>query len=156
MRVDSTGKVSLDHIYTEPNPRAYFTTLRGLEYQVPQVAKPHFEGLVEDYRRATGVAVPQILDIGCSYGINAALVKYNATMDELYERYCDGPRRHEAVLARDRELVRSRTPRAVRFVGLDQATGKYVYNFDESQVYKRFLTDPESRWSLQVGFRYSF
>lgn len=46
--------------------------------------------------------------------------------------------------------------RAVRFVGLDQATGKYVYNFDESQVYKRFLTDPESRWSLQVGFRYSF
>lgn len=119
MRVDSTGKVSLDHIYTEPNPRAYFTTLRGLEYQVPQAAKPHFEGLVEDYRRATGVAVPQILDIGCSYGINAALVKYDATMDELYERYCDGPRGHEAVLARDRELVRSRTPRAVRFVGLD-------------------------------------
>jgi outer membrane receptor for ferrienterochelin and colicin len=46
--------------------------------------------------------------------------------------------------------------RAVRFIGLDEATGKYVYNFDEAAVYKRFLTDPESRWSVQVGFRYSF
>ena len=46
--------------------------------------------------------------------------------------------------------------RAVRFVGIDQATGKYVYNFDESAVYKRFLTDVESRWSLQLGFRYKF
>ncbi|WP_106402240.1 class I SAM-dependent methyltransferase [Actinocorallia populi] len=119
MHVDSTGKVSLDHIYTEPTPLTYFSTLRRLEYRIPQAAKPHFEGLVEDYRRATGVAVPRILDIGCSYGINAALVKYDATMDELYERYCDGPQSHEAVLARDREFVGSRTPRAVRFVGLD-------------------------------------
>jgi hypothetical protein len=46
--------------------------------------------------------------------------------------------------------------RAVRFIGLDQATGKYVYNFDESAVYKRFLTDVESRWSLQLGYRYKF
>lgn len=46
--------------------------------------------------------------------------------------------------------------RAVRFVGLDQATGKYVYNFDENAVYKRFLTDLESRWSLQLGYRYKF
>ena len=46
--------------------------------------------------------------------------------------------------------------RAVEFVGLDQATGKYVYNFDEGRVYTRYLTDPESRWSLQLGFRYKF
>ncbi|MEO3786791.1 class I SAM-dependent methyltransferase [Actinocorallia sp. B10E7] len=119
MRVDSTGKVSLDHIYTEPDPRAYFTTLRGLEYQVPQAAKPHFEALIDEYRRTTGVAVPQVLDIGCSYGINAALVKYDATMDDLYERYCDAPPTREAVLARDREFVASRTSRDVRFTGLD-------------------------------------
>jgi len=46
--------------------------------------------------------------------------------------------------------------RAVRFIGVDQATGKYVYNFDESAVYTRFWTEPESQWSLQVGFRYKF
>ena len=46
--------------------------------------------------------------------------------------------------------------RAVDFVGVDKDTGKYIYNFDESRVYKRFLTDLESRWSLQVGFRYKF
>lgn len=46
--------------------------------------------------------------------------------------------------------------RAVEFVGLDRATGKYVYNFDENRVYTRYLTDPESRWSLQLGFRYKF
>lgn len=119
MRVDSTGKVSLDHIYTEPDPRAYFSTLRGLEYQVPQAAKPHFEALIDEYRRATGVTVPRVLDIGCSYGINAVLVKYDATMDDLYERYCDAPATGEAVLARDREFVASQTSRDVRFTGLD-------------------------------------
>ncbi len=45
---------------------------------------------------------------------------------------------------------------AASFAGIDQATGKYIYNFDESKVTPVNLTDWESRWSLQVGFRYKF
>ncbi|MGP4027026.1 class I SAM-dependent methyltransferase [Actinomadura sp. 3N407] len=110
MRVDTTGKISLDHIYTRPDPRAYFSTLRELDYNIPELAKPHFRRIVAEYREARRVPSPTVLDIGCSYGINAALVKYGATMDELYDRYSghDAHRYTRAtLLSRDRELIRS-------------------------------------------------
>ncbi|MCQ4079502.1 class I SAM-dependent methyltransferase [Streptomyces sp. RB6PN25] len=139
MRFDSTGKVSLDHIYTQPDPRAYFTVLRGLDYGVPQRAKPYFAKLIEEYRESQRVPVPKVLDIGCSYGINAALLKYDATMDELYDRYGNGganggasggidARTREALLAHDRELSRSRRPALrTRFVGLDASASALAY-----------------------------
>lgn len=133
MRFDATGKVTLDHIYTQPDPRAYFSVLRPLGYRVPQLAKPYFEKFIEEYAETRRVAVPQVLDIGCSYGINAALLKYDATMDELYARYGAGEGQgaggtREALLARDRELSRSRRPaRDIRFVGLDTSANALDY-----------------------------
>ncbi|MFI0373144.1 class I SAM-dependent methyltransferase [Actinomadura sp. 1N219] len=131
MRVDTTGKISLGHIYTRPDPRAYFSTLRDLDYNIPELAKPHFRGLIAEYREAHRVPVPTVLDIGCSYGINAALVKYGITMGDLYDRY--GGRdahRHTrgTLLARDRELVRSvEGEKRVRFLGLDASEEALSY-----------------------------
>lgn len=132
MRFDATGKVTLDHIYDRPDPRAYFRELRKLGYCVPQQAKPYFAKLIEACRDTRGVTVPKVLDIGCSYGINAALLKYDVTMDALYARYCgehpDGVPGLEALVAHDRELARSHTPaRAVRFVGLDTSANALAY-----------------------------
>lgn len=101
MRFDPTGKVTLDHIYTQPDPRAYFQVLRRLDYCVPQLAKPYFAKLVKEYRETRSVAVPKVLDVGCSYGINAALLKYDVTMDELYTRYDDAePAVRDAIATR--------------------------------------------------------
>ncbi|WP_245689734.1 hypothetical protein [Streptomyces chattanoogensis] len=86
MRFDVTGKVSLAHLYDQPDPRAYFRVLQPLDYGVPQQAKPYFAKIITEYRESRHVAAPKVLDIGCSYGINAALLKYGATMDELYAR----------------------------------------------------------------------
>lgn len=149
MRFDATGKVSLDHIYTQPDPRSYFSVLRPLGYCVPQLAKPYFAKLIKEYRESQHVDVPKVLDIGCSYGINAALQKYDATMDELYARYCGadgdadalgdaetesvggvetGTVTRAALLARDRELSRSRQPaHGIRFVGLDTSGSALSY-----------------------------
>ncbi|MFC4492896.1 class I SAM-dependent methyltransferase [Streptomyces ovatisporus] len=137
MRFDATGKVSLDHIYTQPDPRAYFTQLRRLDYRVPQEAKPYFAKFIEEYREARGVEVPKILDVGCSYGINAALLKYDVTMDALYARYHDERAGAEgaapaettaALLARDRKLARSHLPaRRTRFLGLDTSASALAY-----------------------------
>lgn len=44
----------------------------------------------------------------------------------------------------------------VDFRGVDQATGKYLYDFNPNSISAVPLTDWESRWSLQVGFRYKF
>ncbi|MGH3239265.1 MAG: class I SAM-dependent methyltransferase [Spirillospora sp.] len=131
MRVDTTGKISFGDIYTQPDPRAYFSTLRDLDYNIPELAKPHFRGLIAEYREARRVPVPTVLDIGCSYGINAALVKYGATMVDLYDRYSGlDAHRHTrgSLLTRDRELVRS-VDRAssVRFLGLDASAEALSY-----------------------------
>ncbi|MGP3999407.1 class I SAM-dependent methyltransferase [Streptomyces sp. 8N706] len=131
MRFDATGKVSLDHIYTQPDPRAYFSTLRKLDYCIPQLAKPYFAKLIQEYRESQRVPTPHVLDIGCSYGINAALLKCDVTMDELYERYCDGDagtRTRSALLTRDREFVQARHRfQRTRFTGLDTSQQALSY-----------------------------
>ncbi len=149
MRFDSTGKATLGHLYTQPDPRTYFGELRGLGYRVPQEAKPYFEKLIKEYRESRQVDVPKVIDIGCSYGINAALLKCDLTMDELYARYCDedgapigtgtgtaaptAPAAltdagRDALLARDRELTRSRrTAHPIRCVGLDISDSALSY-----------------------------
>jgi carnitine O-acetyltransferase len=131
VQFDTTGKVSFDNIYTRPDPRAYFNTLRELDYCIPQLAKPHFSKLIEEYRKTFRVSTPTVLDLGCSYGVNGALLKCDLTMNELYDRYCDrdaGGRSRQALLARDRELVRSRVGlRDARVVGLDSSDPALSY-----------------------------
>ncbi|MGK5531007.1 choline/carnitine O-acyltransferase [Streptomyces sp. URMC 129] len=131
MDFDATGKIQLDHIYTQPDPRAYFSTLKTLDYCIPQLAKPYFSDLIERYRESTGVTTPAVLDVGCSYGINAALLKCDATMDELYERYGTpeaAERTRSALLGRDLELIRTRErPAYARFTGLDTSLPALSY-----------------------------
>ncbi len=149
MQLDTTGKVSLDHIYTRPDPRAYFTTLRELDYCIPQLAKPHFAKLAEEYRRAYRVSTPTILDLGCSYGINGALLKCDVTMNELYDRYGGRDARgrsRQALLDRDRELVRARAGlRRARFVGLDSSHPALSYALQAGFIDGAIHADLESR-----------
>ncbi|MDT3397610.1 class I SAM-dependent methyltransferase [Streptomyces sp. B1866] len=135
---DTTGKITLDHIYTRPDPRAYFTTLRELDYRIPQLAKPYFLDVIEEYQARWRTPVPTVLDIGCSYGINAALLKCDATMDELYERYSTTEAHaltRDELLARDREFARSRDRlRGVRFIGLDVSHEALAYAFSAGLI----------------------
>ena len=113
MPFDSSGKVSFDHVYTAPDPRAFFGTLREFDYHLPQLAKPYFAKLIEE--RGT----PTVLDIGCSYGVNAALYRGDLSMDELYAHYADADGLDRAeLLDRDRALP---VAHDVRFIGLDVA-----------------------------------
>jgi SAM-dependent methyltransferase len=82
------AKANLDHIYDQPDPRAYFRELGKLGYVIPGVAKPIFQKLISHLRRLRSDPV-NVLDLGCSYGINAALLKYDLSMSELYEHWCD-------------------------------------------------------------------
>jgi hypothetical protein len=132
VRFDTTGKISLDHIYTQPDPRLYFSTMRELDYRIPGLAKPYFTKLIKNFREHSGIQNPTILDIGCSYGVNAALLKCGATMDELYEHYRDDTHfnwsTRSDLLARDRDLVRSRSGLGpTRFVGLDSSQPALSY-----------------------------
>jgi SAM-dependent methyltransferase len=131
MAFHDDGKASLDHIYTAPDPRAYFTTLRKFDYAIPQLAKPHFGRLIDELAAGQPAEPVTVIDIGCSYGINAVLLRCDATMDELYERYGGidaSAQTRDSLLARDRELVRTRTRRpGLRVVGLDVSTPALAY-----------------------------
>jgi carnitine O-acetyltransferase len=149
VQFDATGKVSLDHIYAQPDPRAYFSTLRELDYCIPQLAKPYFIKFIEEYCRSQRNLAPNILDIGCSYGINAALLRYDATMDELYERYCDSDARTQTrstLLTRDQELARSRNRLTqARFVGLDTSHPALSYALSAGFIDDAVHADLEER-----------
>jgi predicted TPR repeat methyltransferase len=126
---DSTGKVSFDDIYTAPDPRAFFSTLRELDYQIPQQAKPYFTTLIEEYRADQNVAEPTVLDIGCSYGVNSALHRCDATIDELFDSYSEAAAlERDALIEHDRGLVRAHNDEnAVRFIGLDASAPALDY-----------------------------
>ncbi|MGW5055079.1 class I SAM-dependent methyltransferase [Actinokineospora sp. NPDC004072] len=138
MDFDATGKVSLDHIYTAPDPRPFFSTLRGLDYRVPQLAKPHFTDLI------ARCGARRVLDIGCSYGVNAALLRCDLTMDELFDRYPADDRTRAELLVADRELVRTRG-RPAWFAGLDASRPALDYalaaGFLDAAVHADLETD---------------
>jgi len=120
---DSTGKISFDHIYTAPDPRPFFGTLQRVGYHIPQLAKPYFTKLID----AHPAERPTVLDVGCSYGVNAALQRCEATMDDLYAHYTDPAVRaldHAALVEADRKRVH---PGGTRFYGLDSSAPALEY-----------------------------
>ena len=80
------AKADMDYIYDQPDPRAYFRELRKLDYAIPGGAKPIFQKLISHLQRQRNNAV-HVLDLGCSYGVNAALLKHGLSMPELYEHW---------------------------------------------------------------------
>jgi len=80
------AKMNMDHIYDQADPRAYFRELKKLRYAIPGAAKPIFERLIS-YLRRRGDEPVHVLDLGCSYGVNAALLKHDLSMPELYDHW---------------------------------------------------------------------
>lgn len=80
------SKAKMDHIYDQPDPRPYFRELQKLGYVIPDTAKPVFRKLISHLRRLRRRSV-HVLDLGCSYGVNAALLKYDLSMPDLYEHW---------------------------------------------------------------------
>jgi hypothetical protein len=90
----------MDYIYDQPDPRAYFRELRKLDYAIPDGAKPLFQKLISNLQAQRNNAV-HVLDLGCSYGVNAALLKHDLSMPELYEYWG----KKELVEATPKEVV---------------------------------------------------
>lgn len=138
--LDQTGKIKIDDIYNAPDPRQYFLTLRNLEYQIPERAKPVFQNIIRQYRETTQKQKVRILDVGCSYGINAALLKCDLTMEDLYERYTSDDATNaswKSLTARDRSLITSHTvDQDIEVIGLDRSNKAIDY-----AILTNFLND---------------
>ncbi|WP_244604720.1 MULTISPECIES: class I SAM-dependent methyltransferase [Mesorhizobium] len=105
--------------YNRKWPHAYFRAHLALDYMLPDRAKPVFERIFADYRRVRNKAKLKIIDIGCSYGVNAALLRADLDLDDLYAAYSSGSLsgRHEI---EHRAFFRNRGLRDdIQFVGVD-------------------------------------
>ncbi|MCT4351932.1 hypothetical protein M5362_02125 [Streptomyces sp. Je 1-79] len=124
-RSATAGKARFEDIYDQPDPRAYFRRLAPLEYEIPQQAQAAFR------RAAAARDGGAVLDLCCSYGINAALLNHEVTLAELYARYTDpavdGLTAAELAV-RDKEFYASRRRAdAAPVIGLDVAGNALRY-----------------------------
>ena len=78
-------KASFDHIYDLEDPRGYFNTLSKLGYQAPQHGSRIFAALMEGMDLDGQPA--KVVDLCCSYGVNAALLKHELSLEDLYSHY---------------------------------------------------------------------
>lgn len=81
-------KADFDSIYDQLDPRAYFTTLGPFDYQIPQHGTDIFNKLLRVCMPGGG-RTPTILDVCCSYGVVATLLKTGLDIADLYAHYRD-------------------------------------------------------------------
>lgn len=114
-------KADFSSMYTSPGPRAYFEALMPLDYQIPE----HGTRFIDSVLAALPAheAPTTVLDVCCSYGINAALMRSTLSLTRLGEHYrsfevAEVPA--EVRIARDHEFFAGHArDRRLRLLGLD-------------------------------------
>ncbi len=79
-----TVKKDFTDIYTQNSPYEYLKEMRKLQYRIPDSTKTLYLTLAKQLFNKLHRPV-NVLDLGSSYGINSALMKYNLTMSQLDE-----------------------------------------------------------------------
>ena len=121
------GKQDFGSIYDSPDPYGYYQTLGRFDYVIPAEAKPVLERVIAELQGFNNEDRLRIVDVGCSYGVNSALLKCDLQMDDLYRYYASrGPQPNGAAVGPDSRFFESQgRGRPLEVVGLDVA-GKAV------------------------------
>lgn len=123
-------KANFDDIYGLPDPREYFRVLVGLDYVIPDLARNVFRALIAQCATGPG-RPPSVLDIGCSYGINEALIRFPLDLQRLASRYANAAMHAlepAELTALDRRYFASWPEvAAARFTGLDTSRAAIEY-----------------------------
>ena len=143
----SAVKADFNDVSRAGDPRSYFKVLGELGHVIPEVAAPVLFQLVEQLIRSKGHPVT-ILDVGCSYGILAAIMRYGLSIRQLCARYAAAPIQ---ALSADR-LASYDThyfagwPRceAVRFIGLDRSAEAIAYALRVGLIEEGLVIDLET------------
>jgi carnitine O-acetyltransferase len=126
MSYDSANdaKANFDDVYTAPTPHAYIASMAKNGYEIGEQALPYCSAAAELLRERNGDAWPvQMLDVGCSYGIGSAFVKYGCSFDEMVAFFSSrAPREYGAACEAMRAWLNIGPAASdVRVVGLDSS-----------------------------------
>lgn len=141
------AKAIFDDIYIQEDPRSYFSVLGDLDYMIPDVAEPVVRQILAAKVSATNTK-PVVLDVGCSYGINAAVHRFPLTFGGLRHRYA---RREMKALSADELMRLDRNFYAAwpdgglaRFIGLDVSAPAIRYATNAGLLDQGIVADLEN------------
>lgn len=136
-------KADFTALYTGADPRGYYRGLAPLAYQIPARAAPAVERVLA--ASAVGGRERTVLDLCCSYGVNAALLRREPDFDALVSHYCDpgadglDP---AALAARDRDAL-GRAHHERRVLGLDVSAAAVAYAVEADLLSEGWAADLE-------------
>jgi hypothetical protein len=142
------NRADFNQLHAQADPRMYYRVLGALDYTIPHLAHPVFMQLIQARYQIKGAPI-NVLDLGCSYGVNGALMKYPITWDMLHARY------HIADLENltsqqledyDRQYFQSWPKRRhIRVVGIDTPNTAVRYAERSGSVDRAFAIDLETQ-----------
>jgi hypothetical protein len=121
---ENEAKACFDDVYTAPTPHAYIAMMAKNGYEIGEQARPYCIAAAELLKEHTANAWPvQMLDVGCSYGMGSAFVKYGCSFDEMVAFFSTRvPQEYYAACETVRAWLNvTPTPYDVRCVGLDSS-----------------------------------
>ncbi|MEM7224654.1 MAG: hypothetical protein AAF495_16870 [Pseudomonadota bacterium] len=112
-------------VYDLADPSAYFQALAPLNYRMPQVTCDVLRHLAPTLRDAFGAERLQVLDFGCGFGVNGALLTHRVSLEEIYAHFAQ----ETSNLARDQAFFQPRRQADPGFEvgGLDIAEQALAY-----------------------------
>jgi len=122
---ENQAKACFDNVYTAPTPHAYIAMMAKNGYEIGEQARPYCLAAAELLEEHTEDAWPvQMLDIGCSYGMGSAFVRYGCSFDEMVAFFSTrAPQDYHAACEAVRAWLNvTPSPHDVRCVGLDSST----------------------------------
>ncbi|SEG13425.1 hypothetical protein SAMN04489712_103340 [Thermomonospora echinospora] len=84
------AKYDFTAVYNDPSPRPLMRVYRELNYCVPYHIEHFIAALVDMAGKARGAPRVRVVDVGCSYGINALLLKHRMGYRRLSATVLDG------------------------------------------------------------------
>ncbi|MBL6953824.1 MAG: class I SAM-dependent methyltransferase [Alphaproteobacteria bacterium] len=140
-------KADMNHIYNQTDPRHYFRELNKLDYAIPDTAKPIFQSLIGHLQRNQDDML-HVLDLGCSYGVNAAILKHDLSMDDLYDHWgqakMKGATSDQVVADDQRFFADIDNPEEIMMIGLDQAENAIEFGVESGLLDEGIVANLET------------
>jgi SAM-dependent methyltransferase len=136
-----SAKTNFADVYDQPDPAAYYQRFATLDYRIPAYNVDLLRAVLSE----AGSEHHRIVDVCCSYGINAALLNHDLTLAQLYAHYQrDRPSTGEDGACHDRAFFATRRlPDAVEVVGVDVSEPAIRYAIDAGLLSGAVTTDLE-------------
>ena len=121
---ENEAKATFDDVYRQPTPHAYVQKMASHGYQIGEQARPYCFEATQLLNELNSDAWPvQMLDLGCSYGMASAFLKYGCSFEEIVAFFASRAPEELAACAEVTRMWLNVAPPAcdVRCVGLDSS-----------------------------------